>query len=145
MQRGIPEPQEVQTDQLPLKFSFKHLDLQNVKFHCSKCSGEYFQKLLEILQRLSTWKVEDFVDENNDEHRHRIYFPATSEPNGFQNIPNVDSEQFGYEDGWQFGVYPMLRWNRWRVHGILIADTFFIVWLDPEHLLFPSTPVIAEN
>jgi hypothetical protein len=143
MARVIPEPQAVPTDQLPLKFSFKHLDLENEKFHWSKCSAEYFERLLKILQRLSTWKVEDFTDENNHDHRHRIYFPATSEPNGFQNIPNVDSEQFGYEDGWQLGVYPEVRWNRWRIHGILIDDTFFVVWLDQNHLLFPDTPAIS--
>jgi hypothetical protein len=135
--RGIPEPR-IPTGELPLKFSFKHLDLENPKFHVSQCSLTYFQKLFQILARFSTWRVEGFTDPNNGEHRHWIHFPTTSEPQGFQNIPNVDSEQFGYEYGYQFGIYPEVAWNRWRAHGILIDDTFFLVWLDPEHRLFPD-------
>ena len=137
--QGIPEP-HIPTNELPLKFSFKHLDLENDKFHCSRCTAAFFQKLFETLRQFSTWRVEQFTDENNNEHRHWIDFPSTSEPQGFQNVPNVDAEQFGYEYGYQFGVYPEVAWNRWRAHGILIDDTFFLVWLDPDHLLFPETP-----
>src|SRR5882762_4429550 len=136
-ERAIPEP-HIPTSELPLKFSFKHLDLNNSKFHWSQCPVTFFQKLLEIMARFSTWRVEEFTEENNEEHRHWINFPDTSEPQGFQNIPNVDSEQFGYEYGYQFGVNPAIPWNRWRAHGILIDDTFFLVWLDPDHRLFPA-------
>jgi hypothetical protein len=91
----------------------------------------------EKLQEYSTWKTSDFRNEDYGDHRHKIYFPATSEPNGFQDVPNIDVEQLGSEEGWQFGIYdPGWQWSRWRVHGILIADTFFVVWLDPEHKLF---------
>jgi hypothetical protein len=134
--RAIPEPQPVPTDQLPLRFSFKHIHLESDKFHHSNCCLEYFTKLFESLRRYSTWKVEDFKQENNDEHRHLIWFPDTTEPTGFANVPNIDNEQFGYEVGLQFEVCPDKRGIRWRVHGILIDDTFFIVWLDPNHLLY---------
>jgi hypothetical protein len=133
---GIPEPQPVPTDQLLLRFSFKHIHLENDKFHYSNCDLGYFVKLLECLRRYSTWKVEDFKNPNNDEHRHSIWFPDTTEPAGFANMPNVDSEQFGYEVGIQFEVCPDLKGTRWRVQGILIDDTFFVVWLDPNHLLY---------
>jgi hypothetical protein len=139
----IPEPR-IPPGELPLKFSFKHLDLESAKFHVSKCSTDYLYKLFAILRKFSTWRVEEFTDENNDEHRHWIHFPDTSEQLGFQNIPNVDSDQFGYESGYQFGVYPEVAWNRYRAHGILIDDTFFLVWLDPDHLLFPNAPAAIE-
>lgn len=135
--QGIPEP-HIPAGELPVKFSFKHLDLDHPKFHWSQCTPVYFQKLFETLRTFSTWNVEYFRDEYNEEHRHWIHFPDTSEPQGFQNIPNVDSEQFGYEYGYQFGVNPEVPWNRWRAHGILIDDTFFLVWLDPEHRLFQA-------
>lgn len=138
--RGIPEPHEIPINQRPIRFSFKHLDSTNQKFHCENCTAEYFRRLLETLQRYSTWRVEQFTEQNNNDHRHLIDFPTTSEPNGFQGIPNADSDQFGYYDGWEIGIYPEQPWCVWRAHGILIDDTFFVVWLDPNHVLFTIPP-----
>lgn len=133
----IPALERAEVDDRPLRFSFKHLDCNNLKFHLSRCSAEYFHKLFEILYRFSNWTVGDFIDQNNDEHRHLIDFEKSSERDGFQHIPEIDSEQFGYHEGWQFGVHPEVHWNRWRAHGILVDDTFYLVWLDQDHQLFP--------
>lgn len=122
---------------MPLRFSFRHLDFNNPKFYPSRCEVGYFLRLFEILRRFSCWTVEDFIDQNNDAHRHIIPFETSSEQDGFQHIPEIDREQLGYHDGWQFGVYPEEPWNRWRVHGILVGDTFYVVWLDQHHELFP--------
>ena len=37
------------------------------------------------------------------------------------------------------GNSPCLQ-HGWRVHGILVRDLFYIVWVDPEHQLFPRAP-----
>ncbi len=71
-----------------------------------------------------------FCDQNNQERRHVIYFPETSEPHGF---PNLKEEQLSYHESWQFCL---TRERDWRVHGILIDDTFYVVWLDPNHSLY---------
>lgn len=132
--RGIPSPRPA-PEQQPVRFSFKHLDLANPKFvqKCQDCPQGFFDGLLERLKTFSTWTVEAFTNQNNAERRHTIWFPDTTEPNGFSN---VDSEQLGLHEAWQFAVRPEDQANRWRVHGILIDDTFFVVWLDPNHLLF---------
>jgi hypothetical protein len=89
-----------------------------------------------MLKRFSTWKVEDFIDQNNKERRHAIVFAETSEPDGFQNVPFLDRDQAGYAEGWQFAI-DYLNWGcEWRAHGLLIDDTFYIVWLDPDHALY---------
>jgi hypothetical protein len=134
--KAIPAVQRVVD--LPLRFSFKHLDFENPKFRPTDCCAEYFHKLFEMLQRYSTWTVEQFIDQNNQEHRHIIIFSDTTEPEGFQRIPKLDPDQFGFQEGWQFAVYPERRWNLYRAHGILIDDTFYIVWLDQEHNLYPK-------
>ena len=110
-----------------LGFSFRHLDLQHPKFHVGKCQMDYFAALLAKIQQYSTWSVGAFCDQNNQDHRHIIWFPDTTEPGGF---PNIDPDQLAYHESWQFGV----SWG-WRVHGILIGNIFYIVWLDPDHLL----------
>jgi hypothetical protein len=143
--RRIPEPHQVPTRQKLLKFSFKHLDTTKEKFGCDKCTQEYFAKLLQTLQRYSTWRVEEFTEQDHNEHRHVISdFSTTSEPAGFSHISDDDLDQFGYCDIWEIGVNPELPYCLWRAHGVLIEDTFFLVWFDPDHALYPSNkPVTA--
>lgn len=126
----IPEVRIPVNEKL-LRFSFRHLDLNTPTFHLSKCESAYFSALLQRIRDYSAWTVEDFRNQHNNEHRHVIVFRETTVSNGFTN---VDPEQLGFEEPWQF----QLVQNRdWRVHGFLLDDTFYIVWLDPEHLLYP--------
>lgn len=113
-----------------LKFSFKHLDLSTDKFLVSRCDEHFLRQLLQTIQDFSLWTIEQFCDQNNNEHRHVIWFPDTTEPGGFIN---VEPEQLAYHESWQF---QLSRANDWRVHGILIDDTFYVVWLDPHHSLY---------
>jgi hypothetical protein len=114
-----------------LRFSFRHLDLQHPKFPISNCCARYLSALMATMQEYSNWLVEDFCDQENNDHRHIIWFPDTSEPQGFAS---VDEEQLGYSDAWQF---QLSQTEHWRVHGILIDDTFYAIWLDPFHRLYP--------
>ena len=132
----IPEVRRAAAN-MPLRFSFKYLDLDHPKFSYSKCCTEYFVRLFQRMFRLSNGTVDDFIDQNNRDRRHIIDFSLTTEPDGFQHIYKIDPEQLGFHEGWQFAVYPEDRGNIWRAHGILIDDTFFVVWLDQDHLLFP--------
>jgi hypothetical protein len=118
-----------------LKFSFRHLDTYTEKFTVSHCDGEFLRQLLHTIRELSSWTVEQFCDQNNNERRHVIWFPDTTEPDGF---PNLDKEQLSYHESWQF---QLSKEQEWRVHGILIDDTYYIVWLDPNHALYgPAAP-----
>jgi hypothetical protein len=78
--------------------------------------------------------VDDFLDQNNKEHRHKIFFEDTSEKDGFVGAPGVDKDQIGYLEAWQFQVCDA---TDWRVHGFILDETFYIVWLDPLHRLYP--------
>jgi hypothetical protein len=113
-----------------LKFSFRHLDTETEKFLITHCSEEFLRQLVHTIKEFSSWTVEQFCDANNRERRHVIWFTDTTEPDGF---PNMDREQLAYHESWQF---QLTRERDWRVHGILIDDTFYIVWLDPNHSLY---------
>ncbi len=139
----IPQIEARPVDEKPLRFSFKHLDAGNPKFAITECPADYFCRLFSTLQLFSRWTVGQFIDQNNEEHRHIIDFSQTSEPDGFQNIPRIDRDQFAYSDGWQFGVYSEVPWVDWRAHGILLDDTFYIVWFDPQHRLYPRNLVLG--
>ena len=113
-----------------LKFSFRHLDLQTEKFQLSECGEDFLRHLLQTIRELSSWTIEQFCEQNNRESRHVIEFGATTEPDGFRN---VDTDQLAYHESWQF---QLSQREHWRVHGILIDDTFYVVWLDPNHRLY---------
>jgi hypothetical protein len=115
-----------------LQFSFRHIDLVNEKFSLSECTTEFFCLLMETIKTFSNWTVDDFQDQNNKEHRHLIDFRQTTELNGFRDV--VDPDQFDYHEAWQFQLF---RTELWRVHGILVDNTFFVIWHDPMHKLFP--------
>jgi hypothetical protein len=128
----IPAVRPAEIDSQRLRFSFKYLDYNNAKFLPPDCTNEYFCKLIKTLHMFSDWRVGDFADQNNNEHRHIIPFDMSTEPNGFQ-IP--DGDQMGYVEGWQFSVSPDVYHYRGRVHGALVDDIFYIVWLDEYHRL----------
>ncbi|MEJ1826111.1 hypothetical protein SMA73_25430, partial [Escherichia coli] len=60
---------------------------------------------------------------------HRHHWRGTTEKLGFPHLPD---EWDGHE-AWQF----QLSANKHgRVHGILVDEVFYVVWLDPEHRLY---------
>ena len=133
--RGIPEPR-LQVSDRPLRFSFKHLHLEHGRFHINNCNNQFLLDFIYSIREFSTWTVDAFTDQYNNFHRHSFGFEGTTEPNGFLAAPNIDPDQLGLHEAWQFAVPCESAEVLGRVHGILIDDTFFVVWLDPNHQLF---------
>ncbi len=121
--RGIP-------DDL-IKFSFR-LMRSTHKFgeaHVVDPSS-YLRSLLLRLQVLSSLQVREFrAGKGASIRAHRLQWERTTEPQG---IEPLGGEWDGHE-AWQF----QLSANKHgRIHGILVDDVFYIVWLDPEHRLY---------
>lgn len=116
-----------------LKVSFKYLDIiGNEKFSIAICPDGYLETFLDKLRELSRLKTKEFKSNRSSAWRsHPINFSETTEPNGFNNI----NEQVYSGHAWQFN----LTVNKYgRIHGFLISDTFYVVWIDPKHKLYPS-------
>jgi hypothetical protein len=132
MGRKKPQPVfPIAPDARCIRFSFRYLDTTNPKFSLSECDIEFFANLAGMLKTYSSWPVELFRDFNNNDHRHPIDFPETSE----RCFPGIDQVQFEYGEDLQFSV-SLQHSCIGRVHGILAEDTFYVVWLDPWHRLF---------
>jgi hypothetical protein len=98
------------------------------------CPREFFSALMDRLSAYSDMAVEDFREQNSRDRRHVIDFEQTTEKSGFLGAPGVDgNNDLAYSEAWQFGLS---RDERWRVHGFIIDDTFYIVWFDPNHSLY---------
>lgn len=120
-----------------VKFSFKYFHTEHEKFYPnSSCKeNDYFLQLINILKTICELKMNEFLNPNGKNrilraHSHK--WNNTSEPNGYSHI----NEEVVGDTGYQFSV----KTNKYgRVHGFVIDTTFYIVWLDPHHKLYPLT------
>ena len=114
-----------------INFSFKFYQTQNDKFSCRQELTSYWQRLLERLKALSGLSRQELLTNRSKSLRcHPIRWEDTTEI-GF-NLPNEDQL---VDTPYQFSVSS----NEYgRVHGFFIGSVFYIVWLDPNHLLYSS-------
>jgi homoserine trans-succinylase len=104
-------------------------------FPLSACDEEFFAHFVAALQRYSSFTVGDFTDNNNQEHRHSFEFTEALATSWMRDA----DEELRQELPWEFAVCPERHTaphSGWRVHGIILEDVFYIVWLDPDHLVF---------
>jgi hypothetical protein len=130
--KNIPPAPEL-NENAEIRFSFRYLDIHsNAKFTLSHCDENYLEKLLLRLKDINSATLKEFRQFNRAEMRnHLIVFSDTSEPNGFTCL----NGQLRAKEAWQFQI---TKSTHGRVHGLLINETFFIVWLDPCHKLYPG-------
>lgn len=115
-----------------LRFSFKYF-IHDHEVCPKEFADGYTGKLLERLRDLSSWTIKQFTGASTKSVRnHRITWPDTSRPDGFDHLP----EQLREGEAWQFSVSVN---EHGRVHGLLIGNVFNIVWLDSQHALYPQS------
>ncbi|GGK45329.1 hypothetical protein [Salinarimonas ramus] len=91
----------------------------------------YVRTLMERLRDLSSWDVVRFTNQYDKAVRnHVIDWARTARPEGFDHL----NEQYRAYPAWQFSLTSN---EHGRVHGIIIDDTFFVIWLDANHALYP--------
>jgi hypothetical protein len=115
-----------------LRFSFKFFDPSDGEMCPAAFNEGYTQTLMQRLRDLSSWKVKQFtgaMDQSIRNHQHD--WAKTSRPKGFANL----NTYFRAYPGWQFCLTANAHG---RVHGILIDDTFHVIWLDQGHNLYPG-------
>lgn len=119
----IPNPE--------LLFSFKYFDASDSEICPSSFSGGYTQTLMDRLKALSAWTMLEFTGSRSQTIRsHPHNWELTSRPEGFQHLP----KHLRSLTGWQFQLSSN---EHGRVHGFLIRQTFYVVWLDRDHKLYP--------
>ena len=80
---------------------------------------------------MSSLSVRDFRTNKSKALRaHRLRWEETSEPTGFAHL----NPQLREQEAWQFEISVN---EHGRVHGLLLDNTFFVVWIDPKHEMYP--------
>jgi hypothetical protein len=114
-----------------LRFSFKLFDNSDSELCPAVFRETYTQTLMERLRDLSTWTVQRFTTFFHKSIRNHPHdWEKTSRPKGFSHL----NDHFRSYQGWQFQLSSN---EHGRVHGIIIDDTFYVVWLDQDHKLYP--------
>lgn len=113
-----------------LKFSFRYASCSDGLFCLSKCGDGYLVKLVERLNSLCGLTVKEFMTNRSNALRaHKIDWSRTSRSRGFEHLNN----QLQDLEPWQFEVTSN---KHGRIHGLILDDTFYIVWFDPLHKLY---------
>lgn len=112
-----------------LKFSFKYFHL-NEKFHTQGVNPTYLNVFLNRLKSVSSFTIQEFrTNKDRSLRAHTLDWKRTTEKEGFTCL----NEQLQQCEPWQFELSAN---EHGRVHGILLDEVFYVVWLDPEHKLY---------
>lgn len=114
-----------------ISFSFKYYQHDRSKFSCIEKEVIYWLTLLARLKDLSSLGAQELLVNRSSSLRcHAIKWEDTSE-SGF-GLPN---EEQLVDTPFQFSLSSN---EHGRVHGFFIDEVFYIVWLDPDHKLYPA-------
>jgi len=114
-----------------INFSFKYLDGTHEKFQYGAHDAEYFCEVLERAKNLSSITKQELLSNRSPALKaHPIKWKETSIEEGFDFPKHEEIVDTPY----QFGVS---RNEHGRIHGFFIYNTFYIVWLDKNHELYP--------
>jgi len=114
-----------------VKLSFKFLDFTSPKFNFTGRQSTYFTSLLDRLKIVTNMKATELQQPYQRTLRnHAIdwtYAGCTEKGFGIRNHQQLDDKAF------QFSVSVN---EHGRVAGALIDNTFYVVWLDPDHQVY---------
>jgi hypothetical protein len=114
-----------------INFSFKYLDGTHDKFIYTAHDSSYFCEIIDRIKSLSSTTKQELLSSRSSALRfHPIDWAETSVNVGF-NFPRHEEI---VDVPYQFAVSAN---ESGRVHGFFILNTFYIVWLDKEHNLYP--------
>lgn len=124
------EPTKLKPQQ-GISFSFKYYQDNHNKFSSREKGATYWLTLIDRLKALSGLSNQELLVNRSGTLRcHPIKWEDTSE-NGF----GLANEEQLVDTPYQFSLSSN---EHGRVHGFFIDEVFYIVWLDPDHLLYPA-------
>ena len=114
-----------------INFSLKYFETDSKKFPCNCWDGVFYLNLFNRIKDLCSMQKLEFTSNRSRALRsHPIEWHNTSE-NGF----GFPMEEQIVDVPYQFSLSAN---DKGRVHGFFILNTFYLVWLDKNHGLYPD-------
>lgn len=115
-----------------ISFSLKYLKDDHERFPCFDHETDYYQSMLARIKDLcSLKKMELMANRSSALRMHPIKWEETSEKKGF----GIPGEEQLVDTPYQFSLSSN---ENGRIHGFFILNTFYIVWIDKDHQLYPK-------
>ncbi|MDP3992689.1 MAG: hypothetical protein Q8Q05_00500 [bacterium] len=131
----MPKNRAVRVAEVPkdqkFNFSFQYYDMSSDKYCLSKWTSQQIRKCLDRLKDVSNKTFNELSASGNIYHFHQVVWERTTEKNGF---PRCGVELFDPFQLALIGVNGQLA----RVYGAYSQGTFYIVWFDLNHGIWPS-------
>ena len=115
-----------------LLFSFKYYDETNSQQFClSKFSSDQVRIAMERLREVSAKTLNDVRQQRQFFHFHEVDWAQTTIKDGFGNreLQQLQSFQFSLAN---------VNEQKTRVYGAMSETTFYVVWFDLNHQIWPS-------
>lgn len=112
-----------------IKLSFKYF-ATNKKYHVDEVQQTYLIALLDRFRSICCFTIQEFrTNKLKSLRAHQHDWERTTEKEGYTCL----NEQLRQCEPWQFQLSAN---EHGRVHGILLDEVFYVVWLDPSHRLY---------
>ena len=135
--RPNPQKSDIKTTPIgksEILFSFRFFE-KHKGFNIDNQNAKYFNKFLERLKNICTMKdVEFYSNRSHSLRAHPIDWNETIEKKGFRFLNMIKYEEY-YDECYYFEISAN---KHGRVIGFRGFNIFYIVWLDPDHLLYPK-------
>lgn len=114
-----------------LNFSFKYFQDSVEKFPCVHDDSMYYPEVMRRLKALCTLKTQEIFSNRSSALRaHPITWRETSEKSF-----GIPAEDEIVDTPYQLSIGAN---EHGRLHGFFIYNTFYVVWLDKNHALYPK-------
>ncbi|MEA5579531.1 hypothetical protein [Anabaena sp. UHCC 0451] len=134
-----------------LKISFQYIDWESEEFFIHGLSKTYYQLLFEafheiqmatsdeIKQQIHPRLTPKFINWKGDSTLTRRHFPDKIKKSLIPQCGNDENElQKQFEEITRDSFELRVARTYGRIHGFIFDNTFYIVWFDPAHNLFPG-------
>lgn len=128
---GDLENEKLQNDNNKLRFSFEFYDTTTNEYCLSEMEKKDIKRTLERLKQVNEKSFKELLSEKRVFHFHEVDWKRTTEKNGFPDSRVSQLQPF------QFSILGVKN-QRARIFGAYYQGTFYIVWFDYEHKIYPS-------
>ncbi|MEQ5975455.1 hypothetical protein U2I57_05550 [Bacillus cereus] len=123
-----------------LKFSFVYFDRQNSLFNCGGTQNGWFISLVDHLKEVSNLTKNEFLFTQQYKNHYKAHQHNWDKLSHRYPMSDILFEQVK-DDCWQF----RLSKSTGRIHGFIIGNIFYVVWLDPHHNFHPDEKFGGEK
>ncbi len=149
--KSLAEDSYRQISNEKLRISFKFVDWESEEFFLHGLSKKYYELLFDAFNDIQTSTADDikqqthprlmpkFINWKGDSTITKSSFPDKIKDSLRPQCGNDENElQKQYEEMSRDSFELRVAKDYGRIHGFIFDNTFYIVWFDPAHNLFPG-------